>query len=72
MVPAAGVAGAGAGAGTRGLGFERFVDLFFFCFDSVQPRLEAIPVCRRSYKYSFENFGFVSRMLSLTHPAKLV
>ena len=39
--------------------------------DCVQPLHEAIPVCRRSYKYGFQIVGFVSRMLSLTHPAKL-
>jgi len=43
----------------------------FFGVDCAQPLLEAIPVCQRSYKYSFENVEFVFRMLSLTHPAKL-
>lgn len=43
----------------------------FVGVDSVLSLLEAIPVCRRSYKYGPENVGFVSRILSLTHPAKL-
>ena len=44
----------------------------FVGVDSVQPLLEATPVCRSRHKYSFGNVGFVSRMLSLTHPAKLM
>ena len=43
----------------------------FFGADCVQPLLEAVPVCRKSYKYGFENIEFVSRMLLFSHPAKL-
>ena len=69
-MPAEGVGVDGVGA--RGLRFDDLLILSsFFGVDCVQPFLEAIPVCRRSYKYGFENVEFVFRMLSLTHPAKL-